>query len=124
MRGSVALGSDSVIEKRSPWRSLERLRLSLDDGVATTAYVARYPLVGHLHGTELMLLEQIEHGAPAHWTHAGAWAQRMRAGPEGARASSCRRRATSIERLPCSASSPRTAASSPTASTLDCSRRE
>jgi glycosyltransferase involved in cell wall biosynthesis len=36
------------------------------------------PIVGHLHGTELMLLEQIDQGAPAHWTHAGAWAQRMR----------------------------------------------
>jgi glycosyltransferase involved in cell wall biosynthesis len=36
------------------------------------------PIVGHLHGTELLLLEQIERGAPAHWTHAAAWAQRMR----------------------------------------------
>ena len=32
------------MQKRPPWRSLERLRLSLGDGVATTAYVARYPL--------------------------------------------------------------------------------
>jgi glycosyltransferase involved in cell wall biosynthesis len=36
------------------------------------------PIVGHLHGTELMLLEQIDEGAPAHWTYAGAWARRMR----------------------------------------------
>jgi glycosyltransferase involved in cell wall biosynthesis len=36
------------------------------------------PIVGHLHGTELMLLEQIDDGAPAHWTHAGAWARRLR----------------------------------------------
>jgi glycosyltransferase involved in cell wall biosynthesis len=36
------------------------------------------PVVGHLHGTELMLLEQIDEGAPAHWTHAAAWARRMR----------------------------------------------
>ncbi len=36
------------------------------------------PIVGHLHGTELMLLEQIDDGAPAHWTHAAAWARRMR----------------------------------------------
>jgi glycosyltransferase involved in cell wall biosynthesis len=36
------------------------------------------PIVGHLHGTELMLLEQIDQGAPAHWTHADAWARRMR----------------------------------------------
>jgi glycosyltransferase involved in cell wall biosynthesis len=36
------------------------------------------PIVGHLHGTELMALEQIAEGAPAHWTHAAAWARRMR----------------------------------------------
>ena len=36
------------------------------------------PIVGHLHGTELMLLEQIEQGAPDYWTHAGAWVERMR----------------------------------------------
>ncbi len=36
------------------------------------------PIVGHLHGTELMLLEQIDEGPPAHWTHAAAWARRMR----------------------------------------------
>jgi glycosyltransferase involved in cell wall biosynthesis len=36
------------------------------------------PIVGHLHGTELILLEQIDAGAPAHWTHAAAWARRMR----------------------------------------------
>jgi glycosyltransferase involved in cell wall biosynthesis len=36
------------------------------------------PIVGHLHGTELMLLEQIDRGAPAHWVHADAWARRMR----------------------------------------------
>jgi hypothetical protein len=36
------------------------------------------PVVGHLHGTELLLLETIEQGPPAHWVYAGAWAQRMR----------------------------------------------
>lgn len=36
------------------------------------------PIAGHLHGTELMMLEQIDDGAPAHWTHADAWARRMR----------------------------------------------
>jgi glycosyltransferase involved in cell wall biosynthesis len=36
------------------------------------------PIVGHLHGTELMLLEEIDDGGPAHWTHAAAWARRMR----------------------------------------------
>jgi glycosyltransferase involved in cell wall biosynthesis len=36
------------------------------------------PVVGHLHGTELLMLERIAEGAPDHWTHAEAWAQRMR----------------------------------------------
>lgn len=37
------------------------------------------PVVGHLHGTELLMLERIADGAPASWTHADAWWQRMRA---------------------------------------------
>jgi glycosyltransferase involved in cell wall biosynthesis len=37
------------------------------------------PIVGHLHGTELLMLETIAEGrAPATWVHADAWAQRMR----------------------------------------------
>jgi glycosyltransferase involved in cell wall biosynthesis len=36
------------------------------------------PLVGQLHGTELLMLERIEVGAPAGWRHAAAWAERMR----------------------------------------------
>ncbi|MEX1141311.1 MAG: glycosyltransferase family 4 protein [Thermoleophilaceae bacterium] len=36
------------------------------------------PIVGHLHGTELLLLEQIAAGTPATWKHADAWAERMR----------------------------------------------
>jgi glycosyltransferase involved in cell wall biosynthesis len=36
------------------------------------------PIVGQLHGTELMMLEQIARGAPPEWQHAEAWARRMR----------------------------------------------
>jgi glycosyltransferase involved in cell wall biosynthesis len=36
------------------------------------------PVVGHLHGTELLMLERIADGAPAAWTHAEAWERRMR----------------------------------------------
>lgn len=36
------------------------------------------PVVGHLHGTELLMLERIAEGAPPSWRHAGAWARRMR----------------------------------------------
>jgi glycosyltransferase involved in cell wall biosynthesis len=36
------------------------------------------PVVGHLHGTELLMLERIAEGAPAGWDHAEAWGRRMR----------------------------------------------
>lgn len=36
------------------------------------------PIVGHLHGTELLMLEAIADGPPASWTHAEAWAERLR----------------------------------------------
>jgi glycosyltransferase involved in cell wall biosynthesis len=36
------------------------------------------PVVGHLHGTEILMLRAIEDGPPDGWTHAEAWAERMR----------------------------------------------
>lgn len=36
------------------------------------------PVVGHLHGTELMMLERIADGPPAAWRHAEEWERRMR----------------------------------------------
>src|SRR3954463_16502298 len=36
------------------------------------------PVVSHLHGTELLMLERIAEGARASWSHAGEWAARMR----------------------------------------------
>ena len=36
------------------------------------------PRVGHLHGTELLMLREIDEGPPADWAHAEAWAERMR----------------------------------------------
>lgn len=37
------------------------------------------PIVGHLHGTELLMLEQIEDGPPAGWDFAELWRARLRA---------------------------------------------
>src|SRR3954453_19812858 len=34
--------------------------------------------VGHLHGTELLMLNEIAAGPPPGWQHAQAWAERMR----------------------------------------------
>ena len=36
------------------------------------------PVIGHLHGTELLMLRAIEDGPPDGWDHADAWAERMR----------------------------------------------
>ncbi|HEY3191086.1 MAG TPA: glycosyltransferase family 4 protein, partial [Solirubrobacteraceae bacterium] len=36
------------------------------------------PVLGHLHGTELLMLEEIATGARPDWAHARAWAERMR----------------------------------------------
>jgi glycosyltransferase involved in cell wall biosynthesis len=36
------------------------------------------PVVGHVHGTELLMLERIAAGAPESWAHAESWARRMR----------------------------------------------
>ena len=36
------------------------------------------PVLGHLHGTELLMLEEIVDGAHPDWPHADAWLRRMR----------------------------------------------
>ncbi len=35
------------------------------------------PVLGHVHGTELLMLERIAAGPPASWTHAERWAERI-----------------------------------------------
>lgn len=35
------------------------------------------PRVGHLHGTEMLMLREIADGPPPGWKHAAAWAERM-----------------------------------------------
>ena len=45
---------------------------------AAAAVAPGVPVVGHLHGTELMMLEEIDAGPPTGWTHAHVWADRMR----------------------------------------------
>jgi glycosyltransferase involved in cell wall biosynthesis len=36
------------------------------------------PRVGHVHGTEVLMLREIDDGPPPDWGYAGAWAERMR----------------------------------------------
>jgi glycosyltransferase involved in cell wall biosynthesis len=52
---------------------------------AAARVLPEVPVVGHVHGTELLMLEQIEAGAPADWTHAEEWAERLRRWAAGCR---------------------------------------
>jgi glycosyltransferase involved in cell wall biosynthesis len=45
---------------------------------AAAAVASEVPIVGHLHGTELLMLEQIEQGPPAGWEFAQQWRERLR----------------------------------------------
>jgi glycosyltransferase involved in cell wall biosynthesis len=45
---------------------------------AAARIAPQVPVVGQLHGTELLMLEQIAAGAPSGWQHADRWAARMR----------------------------------------------
>jgi glycosyltransferase involved in cell wall biosynthesis len=38
---------------------------------------AGVPILGHVHGTELLMLERIDAGAPASWDHAEEWRERL-----------------------------------------------
>lgn len=43
------------------------------------------PVVGHLHGTEILMLNEIDAGPPPGWEHAEVWAERMRGWARGCR---------------------------------------
>jgi glycosyltransferase involved in cell wall biosynthesis len=45
---------------------------------AAARVLPQVPVVGHVHGTELLMLEEIEQGPPAGWDHAEEWAERLR----------------------------------------------
>ncbi len=54
----------------------------IDEAAARVA--PQTPVVSHLHGTELMMLEAIDDGLGAQWRHAEAWAERLRGWAAGA----------------------------------------
>lgn len=45
---------------------------------AAARVLSGVPVVGHVHGTELLMLEEIDAGPPPGWTHAEEWARRLR----------------------------------------------
>jgi glycosyltransferase involved in cell wall biosynthesis len=52
---------------------------------AAARVLPEVPVVGHVHGTELLMLEEIEAGAPSGWEHAAEWAKRLRRWAAGCR---------------------------------------
>ena len=50
---------------------------------AARRVAADVPVVGHLHGTELLMLREIDRGPPAEWRFAARWAERLRAWAQG-----------------------------------------
>src|SRR4051812_8555193 len=84
----AALDHDAFERQVTPWcRALEAVGAANADVLhlhhltpineAAARVAPGVPVVGHLHGTELLMLEAIEDGAP--WPHGAAWAERMRA---------------------------------------------
>jgi glycosyltransferase involved in cell wall biosynthesis len=50
---------------------------------AAALLAPQVPVVGHLHGTELLMLDAIAQGPPTGWGYAAAWVQRMRQWAQG-----------------------------------------
>ena len=85
----AALDDDAYREHVAAWaRALEEAGATEADVLhlhhltpiheAAARVAPRVPIVGHLHGTELLMLERIADGPPPSWVHADAWARRMR----------------------------------------------
>jgi glycosyltransferase involved in cell wall biosynthesis len=100
----VEAWSAALAEAASPGVDVLYLHHFTPFNEAASRVLPEVPVVGHVHGTELLMLEQIEAGPPSSWVHAEEWAERLRRWAAG-----CRRivlndpggleRATSLLRL-------------------------
>jgi glycosyltransferase involved in cell wall biosynthesis len=74
----VAAWSRALEEARAPDADVLHLHHLTPIHEAAARVAPDVPVVGHLHGTELLMLERIAEGAPAGWDYAEAWGRRMR----------------------------------------------
>ncbi len=74
----VEAWSAALAEAASPGVDVLYLHHFTPLNEAAARVLPEVPVVGHVHGTELLMLEQIQAGAPASWTHAEEWAERLR----------------------------------------------
>ena len=73
----VAAWADALAAARAPEADVLHLHHLTPLHAAAHRVAPRVPIVGHLHGTELLMLEAIAAGPPEDWIHASAWARRM-----------------------------------------------
>lgn len=75
----VSAWADALAEAAAE-EEIDRLYLHhltpLDEAAARA--LPGVPVIGHVHGTELLMLEQIEAGPPPGWDHAAVWRARLR----------------------------------------------
>jgi glycosyltransferase involved in cell wall biosynthesis len=74
----VRAWSRALAEARAPEADVLHLHHLTPLHEAAARIAPHVPIVGHLHGTELLMLERIAAGAPPTWFHAERWAERMR----------------------------------------------
>jgi glycosyltransferase involved in cell wall biosynthesis len=74
----VAAWSRALEEAQAPAADVLHLHHLTPIHEAAARVAPDVPVVGHLHGTELLMLERIAEGPPAGWEHAEAWTRRMR----------------------------------------------
>jgi glycosyltransferase involved in cell wall biosynthesis len=74
----VAAWSRALEEAQAPDADVLHLHHLTPIHEAAARVAPDVPVVGHLHGTELLMLERIAEGPPAGWAHAEAWGRRMR----------------------------------------------
>lgn len=74
----VAAWSRALLEAGAPDADALHLAHLTPVNEAAARVAPGVPVVGHLHGTELLMVERIVAGAPPAWAHAAAWAERMR----------------------------------------------
>jgi glycosyltransferase involved in cell wall biosynthesis len=74
----VAVWSDELVRAGAREADVLHLHHLTPINEAAERVCGDVPRIGHLHGTELLMLRAIEDGPPAGWDHAEAWAERLR----------------------------------------------
>lgn len=79
----VSVWSSALVEAGAPGADVLHLHHLTPLHEAALRVAPGVPVVGHLHGTELLMLEAIASGPPVSWPYADAWAERLRGWAQG-----------------------------------------